>query len=124
MSKKNILLIEPDEEEDEVEIIVKQKNKNNVEDLIRFDEGERERKKFEHGFGQIEDTENKLLKQCNFASTSDSTSWLSPVRYGVIDTVGDKKRTKDLKNEKIIITMLLKEFCVAVWKYIKPYILQ
>lgn len=47
-------------------------------------------------------TENKLLKQCNFASTSDSTSWLSPVRYGVIDAVGDKKRTKDLKNEVLI----------------------
>ena len=47
-------------------------------------------------------TENKLLNQCNFCSTSDSTSWLSPVRYGVIDAVGDKKRTKNLKNEMLI----------------------
>lgn len=47
-------------------------------------------------------TENKLLKQCNFCSSSDSTSWLSPVRYGVIDAVGDKKRTKNLRNEVLI----------------------
>jgi hypothetical protein len=47
-------------------------------------------------------TENKLLQQCNFCSTSDSTSWLSPVRYGVIDAVGDKLRTKNLKNEVLI----------------------
>lgn len=47
-------------------------------------------------------TENKLLKQCNFCSSSDSTSWLSPVRYGVIDAVGNKKRTKNLRNEVLI----------------------
>jgi hypothetical protein len=47
-------------------------------------------------------TENKLLKECNFCSTSDSTSWLSPVRYGVIDAVGEKLRTRDLKNDVLI----------------------
>jgi hypothetical protein len=47
-------------------------------------------------------TENKLLEQCSFCSTSDSTSWLSPVRYGVIDAVKDKLRTRDLKNEVLI----------------------
>lgn len=47
-------------------------------------------------------TENKLLSQCNFCSTSDSTSWLSPVRYGVIDAVGEKLRTKNLKNNILI----------------------
>lgn len=49
-------------------------------------------------------TENELLSKCNFCSTSDSTSWLSPVRYGVIDSVGTKKRTKNLKNELLVNT--------------------
>jgi len=47
-------------------------------------------------------TENKLLEQCKFCSTSDSTSWLSPVRFGVIDVVGKKVRNKDLKEDELI----------------------
>jgi hypothetical protein len=47
-------------------------------------------------------TENKLLEQCKFCSTSDSTSWLSPVRYGVIDVVGKKLRNRDLKEDELI----------------------
>jgi hypothetical protein len=47
-------------------------------------------------------TEMKLLRDCNFCSTSDSTSWLTPVRYGVLDSLGDKKLMKNLNNEEII----------------------
>ena len=48
-------------------------------------------------------TEMKLLRDCNFCSTSDSTSWLTPVRYGVLDSLGDKKLMKNLNNEEIIL---------------------
>jgi hypothetical protein len=47
-------------------------------------------------------TENKLLEQCKFCSTSDSTSWLAPAKYGVIDIAGKKVRNKDIKKDIFI----------------------
>lgn len=61
-------------------------------------------------------TENKLLKECNFCSTSDSTSWLSPVRYGVVDALGDKKRTKSIKEE-----LLIEKYKPHIFKFSSEY---
>ena len=47
-------------------------------------------------------TENKLLRQLNFCSTSDSTSWKQPVRYGGIDSYQKKTTRKYLNKSKII----------------------
>ena len=46
-------------------------------------------------------TEQKLLQQCSFCSSSDSTSWIQPMRYGAIDLVSDKKSIKQLDRNKI-----------------------
>jgi hypothetical protein len=47
-------------------------------------------------------TENKLLRQLNFCSTSDSTSWLQPVRYGGIDSYNKKILSRNVDKEKLI----------------------
>ena len=49
-------------------------------------------------------TEGKLLKKLNFCSSSDSTSWISPSRYGYV--LGNKVSTIDIKKT---LEVLLKE---------------
>lgn len=44
-------------------------------------------------------TEKNKLKELNFCSSSDSTSWLAPMKYGLLDTDIGKKHIKDIKDE-------------------------
>lgn len=50
-------------------------------------------------------TENKLLKELNFCSSADSTSWQQVNRYGVIK-YNDGKKTHSAKNSEINRSML------------------
>lgn len=46
-------------------------------------------------------TERQKLKELSFCSTSDSSSWISGVRYGQIETRFGKKHINELKKEVI-----------------------
>jgi hypothetical protein len=47
-------------------------------------------------------TEYSLLEKCSFCSSSDSTSWMQPMRYGGFDLMSGKKSIKQLNKDKII----------------------
>ena len=47
-------------------------------------------------------TEFDILRQCNFCSSSDSTSWLTPVRWGKIIELKDVVRIKNYDKNKLI----------------------
>ena len=44
-------------------------------------------------------TEKSKLEKFKFCSSSDSTSWLAPVRYGQLETVAGNNHIKNLKEE-------------------------
>ena len=50
-------------------------------------------------------TENKLLKKCSFASSSDSTSWQQVNRYGILK-MNNGHKTLSVKNSNISIELL------------------
>jgi hypothetical protein len=54
-------------------------------------------------------TENKLLKELNFCSSADSTSWQQVNRYGVIK-FNDGDKTYSCKNSNINIDSLLERY--------------
>jgi hypothetical protein len=100
----------------------KQKNKNKVEDIIRFDEGERERKKYEHGFGQIEETENKLLNNTfNISSYTNKdvlniyvNRVISPNETFIINTIERKllNRREDIGRKFQINSYITMKFII------------
>jgi len=47
-------------------------------------------------------TELKILEQCKFCSSSDSTSWMQPMRYGAFDLQNEKRNIKNINKNKII----------------------
>lgn len=47
-------------------------------------------------------TENKLLQKLSFCSSSDSTSWLQPVRFGGIDSFYNKKTSNTIDKKQLI----------------------
>lgn len=46
-------------------------------------------------------TEKNKLKELNFCSSADSSSWISGIRFGMIETSVGKRHIKDLKKEVI-----------------------
>jgi hypothetical protein len=44
-------------------------------------------------------TEKNKLRQLNFCSSADSTSWLAPMKYGLIETSKGKNHIKNIKDE-------------------------
>lgn len=46
-------------------------------------------------------TELNLLKKCNFCSSSDSTSWMSPMRFGQFETLDSKHSIKEIDTIKL-----------------------
>ena len=59
-------------------------------------------------------TEVKLLKKLKFCSSSDSTSWLQPVRFGGIDSFSNKYFTKNIDKEKLI-----NQYKDTIYKFVK-----
>lgn len=46
-------------------------------------------------------TELNLLKQCSFCSSSDSTSWMAPMRYGQFEAMDSKHAIKQINSVKM-----------------------
>jgi len=46
-------------------------------------------------------TELNLLKQCSFCSSSDSTSWMAPMRYGQFESLDSKHAIKQINSVKM-----------------------
>lgn len=76
----------------------KQKNKNKVEDIIRFDEGERERKKYEKGFSEEQALLNNTFNISSFSDPKvltvihkqDIYNIISPNETFIINTIEKK----------------------------------
>lgn len=65
-------------------------------------------------------TENKLLKNLSFCSTSDSTSWQQVNRFGVIK-YNDGIKTYSIKNRDINNSMIVEKYGSVVKKVLNKY---
>jgi hypothetical protein len=66
-------------------------------------------------------TESKLLKELNFCSSSDSTSWQQVGRYGKLN-YNDGKKTYSALNKNISIAALEERYLAELQKIIPKYI--
>jgi len=65
-------------------------------------------------------TENKLLKELNFCSTSDSTSWQQVNRFGVLK-YNDGNKTISARNSKINIDNLMSRYKESLIKILSKW---
>jgi len=66
-------------------------------------------------------TENKLLKELNFCSSADSTSWQQVNRYGILK-YNNGTKTLSIKNSKINSVKLLSKYQIEISNIIKKWV--